>query len=89
MVGLRYKYIINQNGNKTRNPQLNTLCSVWKYVFTCRCLKENGKIKLRLMVNFLQLMKHLSRRILTPLRIKTKMKVLLILKDLMFKPSFY
>lgn len=88
MVGLRYKYIINQNGNKTRNPQL-TLCSVWKYVFTCRCVKENGKIKLRLMVNFLQLMKHLSRRILTPLRIKTKMKVLLILKDLMFKPSFY
>lgn len=61
----------------------------WKYVFTCRCVKENGKIKLRLMVNFLQLMKHLSRRILTPLRIKTEMKVLLILKDLMFKPSFY
>lgn len=88
MVGPRYKYIINQNGNKTRNPQL-TLFSVWKYVFTCRCVKENGKIKLRLMVNFLQLIKHLSRRILTPLRIKTKMKVLLILKDLMFKPSYY
>lgn len=74
---------------ETRHGIHNLLCAVLEICFTCRCVKENGKIKLRLMLNFLQLMKHLSRRILTPLRIKTEMKVLLILKDLMFKPSFY
>lgn len=74
---------------ETRHGIHNLLCAVLEICFTCRYVKENGKIKLRLMPNFLQLMKHLSRRILTPLRIKTEMKVLLILKDLMFKPSFY
>lgn len=48
---------------ETRHGIHNLLCAVLEICFTCRCVKENGKIKLRLMPNFLQLMKHLSRRI--------------------------